>query len=64
MEKPYRVPHDVLEESRECFSVQILPVFPDVLVKVCVELVSESEGVVVSAFLTAGIRAEEMRRWS
>jgi hypothetical protein len=61
--KPYRVTYDVLEEDRECFYAQILPVFPDVLVKVCVEFFSENEGVVVSAFLTAGIRAEEMQRW-
>lgn len=63
LEKPYRVTYDVFEENRECFYAQIRPVFPDVLVKVCVEFQSEREGIVVSAFLTASIRADEMQRW-
>jgi hypothetical protein len=63
VEKPYRVMHDELEENRECFYAQILPVFPGVVVKVCVEFVSEREGVVVTAFLAANIRTSEEQRW-
>jgi len=63
VEKPYRVMHDALEERRECFYAQILPTFPGVFVKVCVEFVSEREGVVVSAFLSSNFRANEAQRW-
>jgi hypothetical protein len=63
LEKPYRVMHDVSEPNRECFYAQIRPSFPDVFVKVCVELDSEDAGVVVGAFLTPSIRRDEMQRW-
>ena len=44
-------------------SEQILPVFPGVFVKVCVKFLSDREGVVVTAFLAADIRASESQRW-
>ena len=63
LEKPYRVMHDAWEPNRECFYAQIRPVFPDVLVKVCVEFDAGGNGIVVSAFLTSGIRRDEKQRW-
>jgi hypothetical protein len=63
LEKPYRVMYDAIQENRECFYAQIRPDFPGVLVKVCVEFFSDREGLVVSAFLTSNIRADEVQRW-
>ena len=63
LEKPYRVMYDAIQESRECFYAQIRSDFPGVLVKVCVEFPLDREGLVVSAFLTSNIRADEVQRW-
>lgn len=63
LEKPYRVTQDAIEERRECFYAQIRPDFPGVFVKVCVEFLSDQEGLVVSAFLTSSIRAGEVQQW-
>lgn len=63
LEKPYRVMHDVSEESRERFYAQIRPTFPGAFIKVCVEFLSDREGLVVSAFLTSSIRIDEVQRW-
>jgi hypothetical protein len=61
--KPYRVTYDVMYESRECFYAQIIPPFPGTFVKICVQFVSDHEGLVVSTFLTPGIRIDEVQRW-
>jgi hypothetical protein len=63
LEKPYRVMHDAVLEDRECFYAQIRQVSPNFLIKVCVEFPADESGFVVTAFLTPGIRTDEVQRW-
>jgi hypothetical protein len=61
---PYRVMLDATEPMRECFyRMRVHPDFPDVFLKVCVELASNRGGLVVTAFLAPTIRSDEVQRW-
>jgi hypothetical protein len=61
---PYRVTHDALHEYRECFYRQrTRPRYPELFLKVCVEFELEHSGLVITAFLTPRIHADEVQRW-
>ena len=61
---PYRVTHDALHDNRECFYRQRThPSYPELFLKVCVEFESEHNGLVITAFLTPKIHADEVQRW-
>lgn len=61
---PYRVTHDAWHEDRECFYRQRThPLYPGLLLKVCVEFDTEDSGFVVTAYLTPNLRANEVQRW-
>jgi len=64
---PYRVMHDAWHETREnYYRPRTHPRYPDLFLKVCVEFDPGDTGwagVVVTAFLTPNIGAEEVQRW-
>lgn len=61
---PYRVMHESLYEDRECFYRQRThPRFPELLLKVCVEFETEYDGLVITAYLTPRIDADEVQKW-
>jgi hypothetical protein len=61
---PFRVMHDATDSLRECFyRRRVHPDFPDLFLKVCVELTSNRGGLVVTAFLAPTIRSDEVQQW-
>jgi hypothetical protein len=61
---PYRVMHDSFHDNRECFYRQRThPRFPELLLKVCVEFETEYDGLVITAYVTPTIDADEVQKW-
>ena len=61
---PFRVMHDATNPQRECFyRRRVHPDFPELYLKVCVEMTSDRGGFVVTAFLAPNIRSDEVQRW-
>jgi hypothetical protein len=61
---PSRVMLDAIHPMREGFyRPRTHPEYPELFLKVCVELSSAIDGFVVTAFLTPTIQVDEVQRW-
>jgi hypothetical protein len=56
--------HDSFHDNRECFYRQRTHLrFPELLLKVCVEFETAYDGLVITAYVTPTIDADEVQKW-